>query len=130
MVSSGRRADAGCMEKFAVAVMPIADMGGWKQFLEEATSGARGDAQRELLRRGGVTAEYVFHQPTPMGDLMVLVWEGVDQDQMSQLFADMLQNPTTDHERYVRDVVIPKVHGVDLTQPPAPPAQLMGSHRT
>jgi hypothetical protein len=77
-----------------------------------------------------VTAEHVFHQPTPMGDLMVLVWEGLDQDGMGQLLGSMLQNPMTDHERYVRDVVLPKVHGVDVTQPPPPPAQLVVSHRT
>lgn len=118
------------MDTFAVAVMPIADMGGWRQFVDEVASGGRGEAHRELLRSRGVAAEHVFHQPTPMGDLMVLVWEGVDQDQMGQLLAEMLQNPATDHERYVRDVVITKIHGVDLTQPPAPPAELVSSIAT
>jgi hypothetical protein len=115
------------MEKFAVSVMPIVDMDGWKQFVDEVVSGGRGDAHRDLLRRRGVTAEHVFHQPTPMGDLMVVVWEGVDQDQMGQLLGDMLQNPTTDHERYVRDVVVAKMHGIDLTQPPPPPMEMVSS---
>jgi hypothetical protein len=111
------------MEKVAVSVMPIADMVGWKQFADEISSGARADAHREFLRRGGVAAERAFVQPSPMGDLMVLVWEGVDQATMNQHFADMLQNPQSDHERYLRDVVIPKVHGIDLSQPPPPPAE-------
>ena len=98
--------------------------------MDEVVSGGRGDAHREFLRGGGVTAEHVAHQPTPMGDLMVLVWEGVDQDQMAQLFAGMLQNPTTDHERYLRDFLIPEVHGIDLTQPPPPPAELVGAYAT
>ena len=113
------------MEKVAVSVMPIADMDGFKQFVDEISSGSRADAHREFLRRGGVAAERAFVQPTPMGDLMVLVWEGVDQTAMNEFFADMMQNPASDHERYIRDVAIAKIHGIDLTQPPPPPAEQM-----
>lgn len=118
------------MEKLAVSIMPVVDMDGWRQFVDEISSGSRADAHRDFLRRGGVAAEHAFLQRTPMGDLMVLVWEGVDPGQMSQHFGDMLQNPTTDHERHLRDVVVPKVHGVDLTQPPPPPAELVASITT
>ena len=38
-------------------------------------------------------------------------------------FGSMLQNPTSDHERYLRDYVIPKVHGIDTSAPPPPPAR-------
>ena len=31
----------------------------------------------------------------------------------------MLQNPAIDHERYLRDYVIPKLHGIDPAQPAA-----------
>ena len=113
------------MEKIAVSVMPIADMDGWKQFADEISSGSRADAHREFLRRGGVTAERSFVQATPMGDLMVIVWEGVDQAAMNEFFADMMQNPASDHERYIRDVAIAKFHGIDLTQPPPAPAEQM-----
>jgi hypothetical protein len=106
----------------AVVVVPIMDFAGWQKFADEISTGARSDAHRAFLRRGGVQSESLFHQQTPMGDLMVLVWEGVDPDQMAAHFSSMLQNPTDDHERYLRDV-IPKVHGVDPTQPPPPPAQ-------
>src|SRR4051812_11240970 len=111
------------MTQMAVAVMPIADVGAWQQFTDEVTTGVRSDAHRAFLRRGGVSKETLFHQKTPMGDLMVLVWDGVDPDQLAAHFADALQNPTSDHERYLRDYMIPKVHGIDPTQPPPPPAQ-------
>jgi hypothetical protein len=111
------------MTQFAVAVMPVADVGAWQEFIDEISAGARADAHQAFLRRGGVRSETVFHQQTPMGDLMVLVWDGVDPDQMAAHFADTLANPTSDHERYLRDYVIPKVHGIDLSQPPPPPAR-------
>lgn len=111
------------MEKFAIAVMPIADLGAWEEFTDEISTGSRAEDHRAFLRRGGVTAEHAFRQQTPMGDLMVLVWEGVEPDQLGAHFASALQNPASDHERYLRDHVIPKVHGVDTTQPPPPPAQ-------
>jgi hypothetical protein len=113
-----------------VAVMPIADLGAWQAFADEITTGARGDAHRAFLRRGGVRAETLFHQQTPMGDLMVLVWEGIDPDQMAEHFSSMLQNPTSDHEQYLKDYVIPNVHGIDTTQPPPPPARRVAEIRT
>jgi hypothetical protein len=106
----------------AVVVVPIMDVGAFQKFADEVSSGARSDAHRVFLRRGGVRSETIFHQQTPMGDLMVLVWEGVDPEQMAAHVSSMLQNPTSDHERYLRDY-IPKVHGVDTTQAPPPPAQ-------
>jgi hypothetical protein len=111
------------MTQIAVAVMPIADVVAWQEFADEISTGARSDAHRAFLRRGGVSKETLFHQQTPMGDLMVLVWDGVHPDQMAAHFGSMLQNPTSDHERYLADYVIPKVHGIDTEQPPPPPAR-------
>jgi hypothetical protein len=111
------------MTQLAVAVMPIADVSAWQEFADEISTGARGDAHRAFLRRGGVKAETIFHQQTPMGDLMVLVWDGVDPEAMAGHFGSMLQDPASDHERYLRDYVIPKVHGIDTEQPPPPPAR-------
>jgi hypothetical protein len=111
------------MAQMAVAVMPIQDMGAWEEFAEEISTGARSDGHRAFLRRGGVRAETAFHQQTPMGDVMVLVWEGVDPEQMAAHFGSMLENPTSEHEQYLRDYMVPKVHGLDLSQPPPPPAR-------
>jgi hypothetical protein len=44
---------------------------------------------------------------------MVLVWEGVDQDRVPELLADLVQNPQSEHERYIATYVIPDLHGVD-----------------
>jgi hypothetical protein len=111
------------MDKFAVAVMPIADVGAWQEFTKEISTGSRAQAHRATLQRLGVTAEHAFHQQTPMGDLMVLVWEGVDPTELGQGFAKMLLEPASDHEHYMAEYVIPKLHGIDTTQPPPPPAQ-------
>jgi hypothetical protein len=118
------------MDKVAIAVMPIADLGAWQELSDEISTGERGEAHRAFLRRGGVTAEHVFHQQTPMGDLAVLVWEGVEPEQLGKHFASVLQNPTTDHEKYLRDYVVPKLHGIDMTQPPPPPAQRVATITT
>ena len=113
------------MTRIAVAVMPIADVVAWQEFADEIATGARSDAHRAFLRRGGVSKETLFHQQTPTGDLMVLVWDGVDVDQMAAHFGSTLQNPSSDHERYLAEYVIPKVHGIDTEQPPPPPARLV-----
>ena len=118
------------MKKVAVAVMPITDVSVWREFMEEISTGDRADAHRAFLRRGGVQTEHVFHQQTPMGDLMVLVWEGDDPAQLGHHFGSMLQNPQSDHERYLQEYVVPKLHGLDLTQPPPPPAERIGSITT
>jgi hypothetical protein len=118
------------MDKFAIAVMPIADVGAWKELCGEISTGDRAEAHRDFLRRGKVSAEHIFHQQTPMGDLMVLVWEGVEPNELAAHFAGALQNPASDHERYLRDYVIPKVHGIDTSEPPPPPAQRIAHIKT
>lgn len=118
------------MAEIAVSVMPVADTQAWQAFADEISTGARSDAHRAFLRRGGVRSETIFLQQTPVGDLMVLVWDGVDTEAMAAHFASMLQNPTSDHEQYLRDYVIPKVHGIDLSQPPPPPARQVATITT
>lgn len=66
--------------------MPIADVGAWQEFTEEISTGEGADAHGAFLRRGGVQTEHVFRQQTTMGDLIMLVWEGVDPDQLGQHF--------------------------------------------
>jgi hypothetical protein len=81
------------MEPFAVSVMPIAKFDEWRTFAGEIESGDRADAHREMLRRLGVKREHIRVQPSPAGHLVVLVWEGVDQERVGELMGDMLQNP-------------------------------------
>ena len=107
----------------AVVVAPITDVSGWRQFAEETSTGERREAHVEMLRRQGVTREHVFRQPTPNGDVMVLVWEGVGQEEAAASFGKMLEDPQSDHERYIVSHVAPKLHGIDLTAEPPSPAE-------
>lgn len=108
------------MEPFAVSVMPIAKLDGWREFAREIESGDRSEAHREMLRRLGVKREHIRVAPSPAGHLMILVWEGVDQERLGELMGDMLQHPRSDHERYVGEHVVPNLHGIDLSAGPPP----------
>lgn len=108
------------MESFAVFVFPIAKPDEWREFVESASNGERAAPHRAFLKRLGVTREHVHHQWSPAGDLMVLVWEGLDQDAADAAMGDATENPQSDHERYLATHVVPEIHGVDLTAGPPP----------
>ena len=108
------------MEIFAVAVFPIAKLEEWKQFAESASTGERSEGHKSFLRRIGVKREHIHHMPSPMGDIAILIWEGVSQDQVPELMGQVMGNPQTDHERYIATHVIPVLHGVDLSAGPPP----------
>jgi hypothetical protein len=115
------------MERFAVSIFPLAKPEEWREFCETAAHGERAEAHREFLRRLGITREHIFHQSTPAGDLMVLVHEGVTQSEVADKLGSMMQNPTSEHERYIATHVIPELHGVDPTAGPPPEAQHVAS---
>ena len=106
----------------AVSVNPIADVPGWRQFAEETSTGARHDAHVEMLRQFGVTRAHVFQHSTPGGEVEILVWEGVEQEDLPALFA-RFKNPQSDHQRYIASHVLPNLHGIDLTAEPPPPPE-------
>jgi len=108
------------MDTFTVQVFPVAKPAEWRSFIKSVESGDRADGHRQMLRRLGIKREHIFTQSAPEGDVMVLVWEGVDQGRVGELMADILQNPQSDHERYVGTYVIPTLHGVDPTAGPPP----------
>jgi hypothetical protein len=110
-------------EVFAVQVFPIAKPDEWRAFCDSIATGERAGAHRSMLRRLGVRREHLHHQATPAGDVMVLIWEGVNQDDLGRLMGDMIQNPQSEHERYLTNHVIPNVHGVDPTAGPPPPVR-------
>jgi hypothetical protein len=108
------------METFAVAVFPVAKPDEWRAWADSITGGERSDAHRRFLRRLGAKREHIRYQASPAGDIMVLVWEGVEQDRLPDLMADFAQNPQSEHERYIVTHVIPDIHGVDLSAGPPP----------
>jgi hypothetical protein len=107
----------------AVQVLPIADVAGWRQFADEISTGERSEAHKKMLRRFGVTRERAFQESTPDGDVMVLIWEGVEQEEAATALREMVENPQSEHERYIVSHVVPNFHGVDPTAGPLPPVE-------
>jgi hypothetical protein len=80
--------------------------------------------------RLGIKREHIRHQASPAGDVMVLVWEGVEQDRVPELLADLVQNPQSEHERYIATYVIPDLHGADPSAGPPPVMQEVATIET
>ena len=111
------------METFAIAAFPVAKPDEWRAWIDSIASGDRADAHRQMMRRLGIRREHIRHQASPAGDVMVLVWEGVEQDRVAELLAGLVQNPQSEHERYIATHVIPDLHGVDPSAGPPPAMQ-------
>lgn len=123
-VTSGRASEGGAdVETFAVTVFPVAKPDEWRAWADSIASGDRADAHRHMMRRLGIKREHIRYQASPGGDVMVLVWEGVEQDRVPELLADLVQNPQSEHERYIATHVIPDLHGVDPSAGPPPVMQ-------
>ena len=118
------------MEIFAVTVFPVAKPDEWRAWVDSIASGDRADAHRQMLRRLGINREDIRYQASPAGNVMVLVWEGVDQDSVAPLLADLVQNPQSGHERYIATHVIPDLHGVDPSAGPPPVMQQVATIET
>jgi hypothetical protein len=118
------------METFAVAVFPVAKPDEWRAWAESIASGDRADAHRQMMRRLGIKREHIRYQPSPAGDVMVLVWEGVEQDRVAPLLGELVQNPQSEHERYIATHVIPDLHGVDPSAGPPPAMQEIATIET
>lgn len=107
------------METLAVSVFPVAKPDEWRARVNSIASGERSDAHRQM-RRLGIKQEHIRSKASPAGDVMTLVWEGVDQGRVAPLLASFLQNPQSEHERYIAAHVMPDLGGVD-TSASAPP---------
>jgi hypothetical protein len=118
------------METFAVTVFPVAKPDEWRAWVDSIASGERADAHRQMMRRLGIKREHIRHQASPAGDVMVLVWEGVEQDRAPELLADLVQNPQSEHERYIATHVIPELHGADPAAGPPPMVQNVATIET
>lgn len=108
------------MDRFSGSVFPVAKVDEWREFMSTIEDGERAQAHREFLRGLGIEREHVFLQQTPDGYVMVLIHEGVDQSEIAGKFGSFIQNPQTDHQRYIATYVIPEVHGVDMSAGPPP----------
>jgi len=130
-LTPGRASEGGAdMETFAVTVFPVAKPDEWQAWVASIASGDRADAHRQMMRRLGIKREHIRHQASPGGDVMVLVWEGVEQDRAPELLADLVQNPQSEHERYIANHVIPDLHGADPTAGPPPTVQNVATIET
>jgi len=118
------------METFAVAVFPVVKPDEWRAWADSIASGDRADAHRQMLRRLGIKREHIRYQASPAGDVMVLVWEGVEQDRVAPLLGELVQNPQSEHERYIATHVIPDLHGVDPSAGPPPVMQEVATIET
>lgn len=108
------------MERFAVSVLPLAKPQEWQPFVASIDHGERAADHRAMLSRLGITHEYVHHQPGHGTDLAVLIWEGVGQEEAAAKMGDLIQNPQSDHERYIVEHVIGELHGIDTAAGPPP----------
>jgi len=117
-------------DTFAVQVFPIAKPREWREFCESIETGERSGAHREMLERLGVTREHIFHQKAPAADVMVLVWEGVDQEQAAQGMGELIQKPQSEHERYLVSHVVRELHGIDPTAGPPPKIEKIATVET
>ena len=118
------------MEAFAVAVFPVAKPDEWRAWIDSIASGERADAHRQMLRQLGIKREHIRYQASPAGDVMIVVWEGVEQDRVAPLLADRAQNPQSEHERYIATHVIPDIYGVDPSAGPPPMVQEVATIET
>jgi hypothetical protein len=118
------------VETFAVQDFPIAEPDELRAFMRSIETGERAYAHRQALRRLGVKREHVHYQATPAGDVMVPVLAGVEQDRVPEVMGNMVQNPQSEHERYLATYVIPDIHGVDPTAGPPPTVQKVATIET
>jgi hypothetical protein len=117
-------------DTFAVQVFPIAKPREWREFCESIETGEGSGAHREMLERLGVTREHIFHQKAPAADVMVLVWEGVDQEQAAEGMGELIKKPQSEHERYLVSHVVRELHGIDPTAAPPPQIEKIATVET
>ena len=98
----------------ALPILP-GQLDGWRAFCQEMQGPRRAELE-ESRRRLGVTRELAFHQPTPQGDLAIIVIEAEDPQRFAQGFAASDQPFDRWQTERVREL-----HGIDPAQVAAAP---------
>lgn len=111
---------------FAAPIMP-GQLAAWEDFCTQITTGSMAAAHRELLAESHVHRERVFLQAPPpeMPDappLAIVCWDCDD----AHLALEILARGDTEHARYMRDVVVTQMHGMDLSAGLPPLNELLG----
>ena len=112
---------------FAVGLLPVAKLEEWREFCASVADGDRAETHRDYLRSHGVTREHILHQATPMGDVAILIWEGMDQRGMEEVLGGIMTNPSTDYEKFLVTTVLGELHGVPQGAPPPPPLEVIAT---
>ena len=102
----------------ALPIVP-GQMDAWRAFCQEMQGPRRAEFE-ESRRRAGVTRELAFHQPTPQGDLAIIVVETDDPQRYMQTIV------ASDHpfDRWPLERVR-EIHRIDPTQIAAGPPPLL-----
>jgi hypothetical protein len=84
---------------------------------------SRPDEYRESRRGTGVSLERVYHQPTPMGDFVVVYIES--EGSAGEALAKGAASELSIDQDFVR--MVNEIHGIDVTAPPVgPPPETTG----
>ncbi len=111
------------MGAFAIGVLPVAKTTEWRAFCESVIDGDNAASHRAYLRDHGVAKEHILLQPTPMGDLALIMWEGVDQQHMEKALGGLMAAPATEYEEFLVNTVVRDYHGIPADAPPPPPLE-------
>jgi hypothetical protein len=107
------------MALFAMAVpIPTGKKEAWDEFLAEINGPRKAEFVDNRKKLG--VRERTFHQPTPMGDLVIITLEGEDPASALAKFGQ----GTDSFTKWFIDKV-KEIHGVDLTAPPPGPPPRM-----
>jgi hypothetical protein len=58
-----------------------------------------------------------------MGDLALIIWEGVDQSQLEKTIGGMMHHPEGEYEEFLVNTVVREYHGMPADAPPPPPME-------
>jgi len=120
-LAAGEKDLGGKMQRYAFAnpIQP-GKLETWKGYVAEM-KGPRKDEMAASRKRAGLSAEIVWHQVTPQGDLAIVYWEA---DDIGKVF-EVLMSSQQPIDVWFREKVLVGVHGMDPASPPPPMNQLI-----